>query len=606
MRDQETNQIFSWCLSCRKTLRAWRQWHAQTFVSSVPCSQPASAQLRPQPLTARIVGCRARNLLHPGSLTRRYVFDFKFPLELQFLPWTTYLMRVRNENTCDVDKKLAPPPSRKSVVFHFVRWPVWCSRWPLEVLSWRPERPERMDQQNVAENSEKSDTKAEDEEDDSCAKFLLEELRLNPTLLPYKVFYFVFFAGFGLWPYLPLYFKQLGLSASEAGLLAGIRPIIQFIGSPFWSLLADKFKARKGVLLFSIIAWLVMTLSLLIPVPRKTYCEELGPTNVSALSNSSADFPHAREKRRASFLSNLAYPQADKMVLKLDSSPQPYLEESEISGTRKLRIFQIHRDEREITNVFMWLLLLTVTGEFLEVPSFIMADTALLQALGKKVKDYGKTRLFGSVGFAVSSFAIGGLLDSTQYKYCGRQMNNYNVVFYFFAAVMASAFLLAAWAFKFDYEDDESTAEAERSPSSILKVFSKFDYAFCITITWFLGFNHGLLFNFLNWYLEDLGASKSLMGTGVLCRAVSLSVAFFFHSFITDICGHLSLILWAVGSYTFLFFSFSAIINPWWAIPLELYHGLVFGTAWSTLVVFLAKAASKEQASTMQGTQQHC
>ena len=451
---------------------------------------------------------------------------------------------------------------------------------------------------------------------------LKEELRIDSQLVPFKVFYFIFFAGFGAsFPYLPLYFKQLGLSASLVGLLAGIRPLIQFIGSPFWSFLADRFHARKCVLLFSIFAWLVMTLALLLPVPQRTYCKEFKQENTSANSNlyGAQENNHRRAKslllnvertfesprdensgiKESRFVQNQADTPSENALL-FDISPTS--REHDVLKNTSGVTYVLVRDESELNNVFMWLLFLTVTGEFLEVPSFILADTALLQKLDEtKRKHYGKTRLFGSVGFAAASFVVGGLLDTTQYEYCGRLMNNYNPLFFTFAAVMVIAFIFGAWIFEFDYNEVADSNDS-KPDVSVCNVFLKFKYSFFIIITWFLGFNHGLLFNFLNWYLEDLGASKLLMGTGVLARGASLSIAFFFHGCLIDIFGHLSLIFWTLASYVILFVAFSVIINPWWAVPLELYHGLLFGTAWSTLVVYLADATPKGGAATMQGT----
>ena len=54
-----------------------------------------------------------------------------------------------------------------------------------------------------------------------------------------KFFYFFFFAAFGsLFPLMAVYFKQLGMDASQAGFLIGIRPIIEYLATPFWNRLS--------------------------------------------------------------------------------------------------------------------------------------------------------------------------------------------------------------------------------------------------------------------------------------------------------------------------------------------------------------------------------
>ena len=61
--------------------------------------------------------------------------------------------------------------------------------------------------------------------------------RVNRDLLVYKAFCFFFLSGFGsIFPYLPVYFRQIGLPASQVGLLLGLRPIVQFASAPFWAI----------------------------------------------------------------------------------------------------------------------------------------------------------------------------------------------------------------------------------------------------------------------------------------------------------------------------------------------------------------------------------
>ena len=455
---------------------------------------------------------------------------------------------------------------------------------------------------------------------------MCDELHVDKSLLLYKAFYFLFFAGFGAsFPYMSLYFKQIGLNASSVGILAGIRPIIQFISGPFWAILADRFKARKAVFLFSIFSWLVMTVALLIPTPQKTQCRELMANvnstqkHLSVLRRQHSTEP-VIDKRREH---NMSVPVFDESInvygrtnVKLNTfsflknSPfQVYfLKSAHREPEYAVRLtssntYELVYDDNEVYQVYIYLLILVVSGEFLEAPTFIMADTALLQKLGKKRRHYGKTRLFGSLGFAFGSLIVGGLLDSTEYRYCGQVMNNYNVLFYSFAIVMAIAFIFGAWMFEFTYEEptDSKNGENNGSTMEILTLLLKFQYAFFLLISFFLGFSNGLFYNFLNWYLEDLGASKLLMGVATIFRAIALILAFIFNAFLSDLCGHVQLMLSSVAGYFILFGGFSIIQNPWWALPLEFLDGITYGTTWSTAVTHLADATPKGGAATMQG-----
>ena len=56
-----------------------------------------------------------------------------------------------------------------------------------------------------------------------------------------KAFYFCFFGAFGsLFPLMAVYFKALGMDAAQCGLLIGIRPIIEYLATPFWHRISDR------------------------------------------------------------------------------------------------------------------------------------------------------------------------------------------------------------------------------------------------------------------------------------------------------------------------------------------------------------------------------
>lgn len=100
-----------------------------------------------------------------------------------------------------------------------------------------------------------------------------------------KITYFLLFGSYGsIWPYLALYFRQNGLNAGYVGIIAGIRPMIQFISCPFWAIIADKYHAPRSILNMSVISWLVLTLFLFIPKPTNIECPENLAKNLSAVS----------------------------------------------------------------------------------------------------------------------------------------------------------------------------------------------------------------------------------------------------------------------------------------------------------------------------------
>lgn len=95
----------------------------------------------------------------------------------------------------------------------------------------------------------------------------------NSDLVIYKLFCLLLYGSYGsLYPYLPLYFKQLGLGANQAGLIVGIRPVVQCLGAPFWGTLADRYKAGRIILMGGIMAWIVKAFLILAVRPSNQQC----------------------------------------------------------------------------------------------------------------------------------------------------------------------------------------------------------------------------------------------------------------------------------------------------------------------------------------------
>ncbi|XP_065053510.1 major facilitator superfamily domain-containing protein 6-like [Rhopilema esculentum] len=484
---------------------------------------------------------------------------------------------------------------------------------------------------------------------------------IDPVLLRLRIFFFLFYAGFGTtFPYLGIYFKQIGLSAGSVGVLAGVRPLIQCVGGPLWAMLADRYNARKAVLLFSIMAWLVMTVLLAFPRPRYEVCKIVNTTETRIFNKtlvqkkdtvpsigfhdhmseflpfphcfpSCADNPLHRSERssdeipgRSSLKDNKEIVVHNFFVQNFFNNTKPYndylpgtkrasnktqkssskLEHKEKPHANAVK-YVIEWNQKEMHDIFVILLILIVVGEFLEAPSFIMVDTALLEYLGKERSRYGRTRLFGSIGYGVASLGIGAVLDRVHYQYCGKTMIDYTVLFYVFAGFMVVGFFFAMFGVKFSYTkkadcDNQSKAVA----MSVLKLFCTLRHGSFLLIAWFMGFSHGGVMNFLNWYLEDLGASRFMMGIGTTCRSTAIIIGLMISNFAIDRLGHYNMILFALVAYTLSFFGYSVITNPWYALPIEVAQGICYSMSWSACITYLGAAAPPKTEATVQGVLQ--
>ena len=73
-----------------------------------------------------------------------------------------------------------------------------------------------------------------------------------------KVFYFCYYAAAAcLMPYLVLYYRQIGLSGGQIGLLAGIGPLVTLVAAPLWGGWADATRQYRRLLLTAILSTMI-------------------------------------------------------------------------------------------------------------------------------------------------------------------------------------------------------------------------------------------------------------------------------------------------------------------------------------------------------------
>ena len=449
-----------------------------------------------------------------------------------------------------------------------------------------------------------------------------------------KAFYASFYVAIGaLFPYLPVYFKQLKLSSHQNGILIGIRPLIQFCVTPLWGACADKFCRSKAIFLVSVLGWLVSNFSLyFVPVDND-------PRLCNVYSYSSEDEISFKPIRNTSYQNIITRQRTRKHLHDFYSRVSPYpdttvpfipftfqdfrdvcnitsqgikgLEDTEhwkekpqAADAAKLR----PSDQKQIqdsasgavtsgkhiscnSKEFLFLLVVTIFGTIVAAPAQALADTVTLQSLGSETHKYGGVRLWGSLGWGIGGFSVGAAV-STNYRenHCGETVIDYGPCFYVYAAGMSVAFLFATQ-FQFDQaqstQDSSTNISKTASISEGLKIFRSPQFCFVFFIAFFCGSATGFIETFLFWYLYELGGGQLLFSVinGLNCAAEV------FVFFITDklICslGHVNVIYVALFCYCVRFIYFYFVESPWVVLPAELLQGITTAAFWSSCVSYV-------------------
>ncbi|XP_057375576.1 major facilitator superfamily domain-containing protein 6-like [Daphnia carinata] len=371
---------------------------------------------------------------------------------------------------------------------------------------------------------------------------------VNRELIIAKAFYFCFFSAFGsLLPLMAIYFKNMGMTPTQAGILIGIRPFVGYLSAPFWADLADRFKKGRIMLLGSLAAWIIFNVPLGLIRPPAISClihnssdfvivsptglvnridkRSISPSDyydveqenfmagwtprqpewiedhhqsgqgglddlnmissklpwnqlLAMEEEESVDIPLADEygdnggEGRVARIRRHATPSPMKPDHVVGMSPYSvkfaanYQEKENsqwVSPTFSYTIF----NRNDIRKVFFLFLLLIVIGEFFCCPSMTLADTAVLNLLGKENADqYGRQRMFASIGWGLTMFFVCLTLDHstpTQGPNHPCQVHErervYTVCYVSFTMFMIGTMIVATrLPFNYDPEPQESLA----------------------------------------------------------------------------------------------------------------------------------------------------
>ncbi|XP_071418669.1 major facilitator superfamily domain-containing protein 6 isoform X2 [Pithys albifrons albifrons] len=380
--------------------------------------------------------------------------------------------------------------------------------------------------QDLPPNNESPSTEATTVPDEELDWLEKHCVKINNDLLISKVFYFFFYSAYGsLYPLLPVYYKQLGMSPSQSGLLVGIRYFIEFCSAPFWGVVADRFKKGKIVLLFSLLCWVLFNLGIGFVRPATLRCIPKGlppahPTNSSSLLTTasqnasvssllttvSTTSPKVRGKRDLltsspvtlettgtanAEITFLLPTQSSDVDFILENSTHLIVKNATTSpaspgnatpsttpasiSTKPMPSDQavLVYDQQEVEAIFLLILLVVIIGEFFSASSVTIVDTITLQYLGKHRDRYGLQRMWGSLGWGLAMLSVGIGIDYTHSEVAiegqgckAPEYKNYRIVFIVFGVLMTMA-LIVATQFRFHYthfkQDENKTKEVEIS-----------------------------------------------------------------------------------------------------------------------------------------------
>ena len=398
-----------------------------------------------------------------------------------------------------------------------------------------------------------------------------------PSLVWSCVYYVLAYGAFSiLGPLLPIFLRYLGLTAFDVGLVTGIRPFAFFLGTNVWTIMADRWQVKRCVNLFNVFAYVVVSLLL------------------AQLSGHAVRTDHS-----CSAISNPDRSAETKVTVATALSPLCIAENS--SSTSDTREAQFAGHSLSRIHTFGLVMGVVIVGEFFASTWGSLADLASLDHLGEKARNlFGRLRLWGSLGLGLGVIGFGFLAQTAQSSEKKSQVvnGNYPLCLYIGAGLWTVAMLVAGQ-FRFASHDEDKTRVGLRQSLQQLRRPSVALYLCAVLV---LGWNMGLMMNFIFWYMQDLNAGQGIVGLAGFIAQTSDIVAQLLSAPLMKRLSHVSIMYIAILTYAVRHLFLSFIHNKWLVFIPQAMFGLSFGLPWSSMANFVRDESDPGTEAFMQGT----
>ncbi|XP_028393479.1 uncharacterized protein LOC114517845 [Dendronephthya gigantea] len=433
--------------------------------------------------------------------------------------------------------------------------------------------------------------------------------------LLYQAFYVVFYAGYmPTLLYLPVYLKYLGLSTAQVGLLTGLRPLLQSIGTPIVTKLSAKFYAQKLLFIASCILmvgkYFVIFFVLL---PKEQLCRTiynndnykdkyfevelvkhvivtgdwLQVTNYTSAANKSFEYHDTITNLEKNLTNNKeSWPTVTSATESKSSllfnKTQPHYPLK--NHTTKIQ-HEIKFESRKVYFVFITILILTLATDFFDASIFTLVDNIYRPNVAW---------VWVHLAWGVVTLIIGVIIDQSFLELCGITVRSFHYVFYFNATFVTLALMIGLWL------DLTVIPYDAKLNSKVQSSQWNFQYHIFLLAYTILGFCNGFLFSFVYWFIDTLGGDAKIMGLATVTECLVVSVGSFIFNHIIEYIGHMSSVCVGFFGYIVLFLSYYAVTNPWIVIAVKVPQALIFGVIQFSCNSFLKISAPAGSSYQMQ------
>lgn len=236
-------------------------------------------------------------------------------------------------------------------------------------------------------------------------------------------------------------------------------------------------------------------------------------------------------------------------------------------------------------STFLLLIPIVAVYAFFFAPIIPLVDNAVMAMLGERGGEYGRQRVWGAYGWGIAAAIIGLIIQRS-----GLQWS--------FIGFLTLWLVLLAIGTRLPMVVKSAGGKFWQELRSLL---ANRHWILFLAVALIEGMSLGIFLNFLFLYLEDMGASRTIMGLSLTAATVSEILVFLYSR---KLLARWSAQFLLAVSMIFIVIRALAYVNmtaPWQVLFINLLHGPTFALLWTSGVAYANKMAPPGLGATAQG-----
>ena len=385
---------------------------------------------------------------------------------------------------------------------------------------------------------------------------------------------------------------------------------MDFLITPLWGTLADKYSKHRLLLLFTmIVSGIFYSATYFIPQVKQQGLEWTTLTNSTPVGDSNSLHMNSKNNFPISVDLNWCAPVIDDSNEELQTFTKSFVSNNDdekisihcfrprnrnkekyycckhlhnpplmIKGVDDYNEVRSHYMASSTSVTFTLMIILIFAAKSLFCTTGPILDAVAMALAQEHNNDYGRQRAWGAISWGLFGAISGSAVDACT-KYCKTEYI-YAPAFAMFVGFVTLATLTA---FKMKFHSHQSPGSISRN---IWPLLSNPDMLIFLLILFLVGIVVGVISTYLFLFLQELNGPHSLMGLTLTISCLSEVPFMYYSSKILNYFGHKCIFYLCLLCYGIRLIGYSFLYNPWIVLPIELLHGVCYGAFWPTLTSY--------------------